>query len=66
MKVETIMIDQQGDLIVLECDSCPETIEASEEDGWNELWPRAKRLGWTSRKIGTEWVHSCANCGVDE
>ena len=57
------MIDRQHGKIVIECDSCDETF-AGDSDEWNEVWPAAKAEGWKSKKIGSEWVHGCARCGV--
>ena len=57
------MIDRQHGVIVFECDSCDETFEIGSDD-FNETWSAAKREGWRSKKIGEEWVHGCARCGV--
>ena len=57
------MIDRQHGKIVIECDSCDETFEIGSDD-FNETWGAAKREGWRSRKIGSEWVHGCPKCGV--
>jgi hypothetical protein len=40
------MIDRQGGSIVIECDSCAETISGPEADGWEALWSEAKAEGW--------------------
>ncbi|AXK79982.1 hypothetical protein DW352_05280 [Pseudolabrys taiwanensis] len=62
------MIDRQGGRIVIECDSCDETFDGNSIEGdgddWQEVWPAAKAEGWTSKKIGNEWVHGCPHCGV--
>ena len=58
------MIDRQGDKIVWECDSCPETFESEQGEEFNVAWSRAKREGWRTKKIGDEWVHGCPGCGV--
>lgn len=57
------MIDRQHGHIVIECDSCDEVIETGESD-FTEAWAKAKRDGWTSRKIANEWLHVCRKCGV--
>lgn len=57
------MIDRQHGKIVIECDSCDEVFEGKSAE-WNEVWPEAKREGWKSKKIGSEWVHGCPKCGV--
>ncbi len=61
---EACMIDRQGGKIVVECDSCDETIDGPEDDGWEALWSRAKAEGWKARKIGHDWVHGCPECEV--
>jgi hypothetical protein len=58
------MIDRQHNKIVIECDSCPETIESERGEEWDTFWSRAKRDGWKSKKIGDQWVHGCPKCGV--
>lgn len=55
------MIDRQKGEIVFECDSCDETFPAGSND-FTEAWALAKRDGWTSRKIGNDWVHACPDC----
>ena len=55
------MIDRQHNRIVIECDACDNVHEGSSLE-WNEVWPEAKRLGWNSRKIGNDWVHTCPEC----
>jgi ribosomal protein L37AE/L43A len=58
------MIDRQGSKIVWECDSCDETFDSEEGEEFATAWARAKREGWKSKKIGTEWLHGCPKCGV--
>lgn len=57
------MIDRQRGKILIDCDSCSEVFEGA-SDEWNDVWPEAKREGWKSKKIGSEWVHGCPKCGV--
>jgi hypothetical protein len=57
------MIDHQHGRIVIECDSCDEVFEGSSDD-WQEVWPAAKREGWSTRKIADEWLHGCPKCGA--
>lgn len=52
------MIDRQHGKIVIECDACDETLQG-DSDNWQEVWPAAKRDGWRTRQIGSEWVHMC-------
>jgi hypothetical protein len=55
------MIDRQYNKIVIECDACGNTFDG-ESGEWSEVWPAAQREGWSSRKIGDVWVHSCTKC----
>jgi len=55
------MIDRQGDKIVVECDTCDETITSNSNEEWTEFWARAKEEGWRSRKVADEWMHGCSN-----
>lgn len=57
------MIDRQHGKIQIECDSCDAVFEGDSGE-WNEVWPAAKRDGWRTRKIGSDWVHGCPKCGV--
>lgn len=57
-------IDRQGQKIVIECDSCPETVESEERELWETFWPRCKAEGWKSAKVANEWVHGCQKHGV--
>ena len=57
------MIDRQGGDIVFECDTCGEVLESGTAD-FGSAWNHAKREGWRTRKIGTEWVHACSKCEV--
>jgi rubredoxin len=57
------MIDRQHGKIIFECDSCDETFDAETGD-FNDAWAAAKRDGWRSRKIASEWLHGCPKCGV--
>lgn len=55
------MIDRQGGVLVIECDECAATHEGDSGE-WGEVWPEARRLGWTARKIDEEWIHRCPEC----
>lgn len=59
------MIDRQRGCIVIECDSCDATFDGKSGE-WNEVCTAAKRDGWKSKKIGSEWVHACQDCEVDD
>lgn len=58
------MIHRQGGRIQIECDACDEVFKGDSGE-WDEVWPEAKSEGWTTRKIGTEWLHRCPSCGAD-
>lgn len=58
------MIDRQHGKIIIECDTCDETIESEKDQEFAEFWTDAKRDGWKSKKIADEWVHGCPKCGV--
>lgn len=58
------MIDRQGGKIIIECDSCDETVESEPRQEFKEFWNSAKRGGWRTKQIGDEWVHGCPKCGV--
>lgn len=59
-------IERDGRRIVIECDTmrCSATFEGEEGDAFETVWPAAKRAGWKTRKIGTDWIHGCPRCGV--
>lgn len=58
------MIDRQGGRILIECDSCDEVFEGEHGAEWADVWPAAKRDGWTARKIAGEFLHGCPKCGA--
>lgn len=58
------MIDRQHGKIIIECDSCNETIEGDKRQEFAEFWAGARREGWKTKKIANEWVHGCPKCGV--
>jgi hypothetical protein len=59
------MIDRQGKVVLIECDSCDEVFRHDDESAeFAEVWAEAKREGWRTRKIGNDWVHGCPRCGV--
>jgi hypothetical protein len=58
------MIDRQGNRILIECDSCDEVFEGDEDDEFAQVWNQAKRDGWRTKKIGSDWVHGCPKCKV--
>ena len=58
------MIDRQSSKVLIECDTCDEVFDGESGD-FAEVWTAAKREGWRTKKIGSEWVHGCPKCGVD-
>jgi len=57
------MIDRQGGVIMLCCDSC-DAIYTGSSDEWNEVWTEAKSEGWKAKKDGGVWIHACPDCEV--
>lgn len=58
------MINRSGAQTVIKCDDCGDVFTSDDHENWSELWPRAQRDGWKSRKIGHVWVHGCPKCGI--
>jgi hypothetical protein len=52
------MIDRQHGRIVIACDACNRLSEGDSNE-WVEVWLRAKRDGWRTRKIGKSWSQFC-------
>lgn len=49
-----------GYKIMVECDTCFETIEGEPRELWDPFWKRAKEEGWRSRRVrGDQWTHGC-------
>lgn len=57
------MIDRQKGQLVVECDSCGKVLETETPD-FAEAREMMKREEWKVRKIGSEWLHGCPECGV--
>lgn len=55
--------DQQK--ITIECDTsgCDSIFEGEPGENFASVWGGAKRDGWTSRRVGEEWLHGCKTCG---
>lgn len=53
--------DNQHGKIIIECDTCDETITSNSGEDWVDFWARAKNEGWRSRKVAGEWLHGCSN-----
>jgi hypothetical protein len=53
------MIDRQHGRIVIVCNACGRTFEG-DGDEWLEVWLRAKRGGWQTRKVGKNWCQFCS------
>lgn len=57
--------DTQHLKIIFTCDTCDETFTGAQQETFQAVWSRAREDGWRTRKIGTEWVHGCPDCGID-
>jgi hypothetical protein len=58
------MIDRQhGGKLIVECDSCGEVLDTETKD-FAECRTVMQREGWKVRKVGSEWIHGCEQCGV--
>ena len=57
------MLDRQHNKIIWECDVCGDTLDADTSD-FSEAIRTLKNEGWIARKIGADWIHSCAECGA--
>lgn len=51
--------------VSFECNSCGETFEMGSEN-FDITWNAAKRDGWTAKKIGNDWIHTCNECNEEE
>jgi len=52
-------------IVYFECDTCGETFDVNDED-FATTWNAAKRDGWTTRKVGKDWIHTCGACNIEE
>jgi hypothetical protein len=57
------MIDRQHGNVIVACDSCDETFTLDTDD-FDTTWSAAKREGWRAEKVGTLWLHACADCEI--
>lgn len=55
------MMDRQNGDIIFECDHCGDTLDTETGD-FSEAWAQAKSDGWNTRKVGSDWFHSCPGC----
>jgi hypothetical protein len=63
-------IDRSEGIVAIHCDRCSEYYDPTDDDeaqptvdDFNEVWNRAKQLGWRAIKLANgEWVHSCPAC----
>lgn len=54
--------DKQKGCQIFECDVCGELFEGVHGETFTEVWNRAKRAGWKSRRHGGGegvWTHGC-------
>lgn len=47
--------------ISFQCDKCPEVAETHCEE-FSGAHAKIKARGWTTRKIGDDWLHFCPDC----
>jgi len=57
------MIHRNHGDISFECDFCEETFDTNQAD-WNTAWNMAKRDGWRSKKVDSQWEHFCPKCNL--
>jgi len=57
------MLDRQHGQLKFECDVCADTLDTDTSD-FSEAIRTLKNEGWSARKIGADWIHSCAECGA--
>lgn len=57
------MMDKQHGDYIFKCNVCGKTLETGQAD-FNTAINIMKRQGWKARKIGADWVHCCAGCGM--
>jgi len=44
------------------CDSCSESAELPEADGWEDALHYAKKLGYRPVMVKGAWEHRCSSC----
>lgn len=54
-------LHREGGKIVFECDECEDT-EETETSDFEEARDHIRAEGWTTRKVGDDWVHRCRGC----
>lgn len=45
--------------IVFECDACDDEHEGERGQPHSECWSEASAKGWTTKQIGSDWLHAC-------
>ena len=63
-EIQIMSIDRQGNRILFECESCDEVFKSDEDAEFSDAWSAARRDGWRTKKIGSDWVHACPACDV--
>ena len=58
-------LDRQHGRLIMYCDYCGDDREDEDDMGFELFINGAKRDGWTIRKSGSEWLHSCPDCNED-
>ncbi len=55
------MIQYDDGAVVFECDSCSEWLNTEQEEFVDAVAVMI-RDGWSSRKVGKDWTHTCPDC----
>ena len=56
------MLDRQRGQFIFECDVCGDTLE-TEQHNFEQAKTALDAAEWKARKIGSEWIHYCGDCG---
>lgn len=57
------MIERQGNTThVVYCDYCSHYSEYVTDGDFNDLLTQMRGDGWTSKKVGGEWMNRCPAC----
>lgn len=46
----------------VECDDCGEIFDQEDENTFGELISSMKDFGWSIKKVGDVWTHTCPGC----
>lgn len=56
------MLDRQRGEFIFECDVCGDVLN-TDAHKFDDAREALSNAGWKARKIGSDWIHSCAGCG---